>query len=71
MGVETPPGGWPTILVNDGRVLSENLRRLGLDEAWLQEELRRRGAASAREVYLLSRDDAGTVYYEAKEKGSG
>ena len=68
LGVETQPGGYPTILVNDGRVLSENLRRQGLDGEWLAGELRRRGAKSAREVYLLSRDDAGKIYYAAKER---
>ncbi len=68
MGIETPQGGYPTILINDGRLLSENLRLLGLDEKWLKKELRQRGAKSASEVYLLTRDAAGGVYYEAKER---
>ena len=69
MGLDTPAGGYPTILINDGRVLSENLRRQGLDEKWLRAELRRRGVKSAREVYLLMRDDAGAVYFEPMERG--
>ena len=69
MGVPAPERGYPTILVNDGRVLSANLARQGLSERWLRRELRRRGAASPREVYLLTRDDAGGIYYEAKERG--
>ena len=70
LGLKTEDGGYPTILVNDGRTLSENLRRQGLDENWLRKELRRRGVKSAREVYLLTRNDAGQIYFEAKERGS-
>ena len=61
-------GGLPHVLINDGRILSDNLALLGLDRAWLEAELRRRGAKSSREVYYLSVDDAGRVFYAAKER---
>ncbi len=67
LGLGVEDGGCPFILICDGRVLSENLRRSGKDEAWLRDELQRRGAKSAREVFLLSVNAAGQVYYCAKE----
>ena len=33
----------PTVVINDGRVLTGNLRQAGRDERWLQQELRRQG----------------------------
>lgn len=68
MQLQVDDPGYPTILINDGRVLSENLRRMGRDERWLQKELRKRGAASASEVYLLTLNSAGQVYYAEKER---
>lgn len=61
-------GGLPHVLINDGRVLSDNLRLLGLDEGWLTKELRKRGAKDSRGVYYMSVDDAGRVFFAAKER---
>ena len=51
----------PTIVINDGRVLTDNLRQAGRDERWLQQELKRQGASHSRDVFLLSVDEQGTV----------
>ena len=60
-------GGMPHIIINDGRVISDNLRLIGRDPAWLKAELRRRGAAGSRDVYYMSVDDSGAIYYAARE----
>ena len=57
----------PTILINDARVLDQNLARLGLSRDWLARELSSRGLHSPREVLLLSIDDAGRVLCVGKE----
>ncbi len=57
----------PSVIINDGRLLRDNLARSGRDEAWLREQLRRRGAGSAEEIFLLSVDDRGTVICLPKE----
>ena len=67
-GCGTEAGGYPYILINDGRVMSENLRKLGRTETWLQKECRARGAASVKDVFLLTCDRSGRIYYAAKEK---
>lgn len=47
--------------------MRENLRLAGRDEAWLRRELKKRGASGPGDVYLLLLDNAGGVYYAAKE----
>lgn len=59
--------GYPSIVISDGRVLEANLRHLGLDRAWLDRQLRSRGASSPRQVFLMTVSSTGTVYYAAKE----
>ena len=41
-----------TELIMDGRVLDENLKRMGLDDSWLKKQLKNQGFHSAREVFL-------------------
>lgn len=59
--------GLPTVIISDGRLLTHNLKRLGLNEGWLNKRLSEHGAGSIREVYLLTVDALGQVYYAAKE----
>lgn len=62
LGLSPAGGGYPLILVNDGRVLSDNLRFLGRDENWLRRELKRFGLKSAKDAYLLIADKTGTTF---------
>ncbi len=41
-----------TELIMDGRIMGENLRRMGRDEAWLKKELKAQGFSSAKEIFL-------------------
>lgn len=41
-----------TEVIMDGRILDENLKRLGLDLKWLQNQLELQGFHNAKEVYL-------------------
>lgn len=65
-----PPkdGGMPHIIINNGRILENNLRLIGRDMNWLHTELNKRGAAHARDVYFLSVDDSGSIYFATKER---
>jgi uncharacterized membrane protein YcaP (DUF421 family) len=67
MNIPAPDNGYPVILVNDGRIMSGNLKIMGRDENWLKKELRKRGTGCAKDVYLLMLDSAGNIYYAAKE----
>ena len=63
-----PETGYPYILISDGTVLRENLRKCGKTEDWLRAECRRQGAKSPEQVFLLTCDKAGNVYFAKREK---
>lgn len=67
MQLATQDGGYPHIVVSEGRVLEANLRHLGLDSAWLRDELERQGVKRADEVYLMTVDEGRNVYLARKE----
>ena len=67
MGVKPDDTGYFSILINNGRIIDKNLKRMGRDEHWLQKQLQQRGAQSVRDVYLLMLNDAGQIYFAAKE----
>ena len=60
----------PRLLIDDGRVLSDNLRDSGHDRKWLEEELQRRNLSSPRQVFLFTVDEGGnTVCVPREAKG--
>lgn len=67
MGVAPDDTGYFSILINNGRIIDKNLKRMGRNEHWLQKQLQQRGAQSVRDVYLLMLNDAGQIYFSAKE----
>lgn len=71
MDMNTPvdEGGLPIVIINDGRLLDHNLKRRGYDQVWLEKQLQLHGAKKAEEVYLLTADEMGRVYFARKEAG--
>ena len=67
LGIKTEDKGYPSIVINDGKVLGENLRLTGHDPAWLRTELKAQGYQSAGEVYLMTVDGKGNCSIEARE----
>ena len=57
----------PRVIINDGRLLRQNLRKAGYEEKWLLKQLKKAGAADARNVFLLTVDEAGSVVCILKE----
>ena len=66
-GVTASDDAMPYTLISDGRVLEENLDAAGRDLRWLEGELARLGC-KARDVFLLTVDDAGKLYFARKEQ---
>lgn len=57
-----------TELIMDGRVLEDNLKRMGLDMTWLDKQLKQRRIDSARDVFLAVCDrNLKMNVYEKKE----
>ena len=57
----------PRIIINDGRLLRQNLRTAGYEETWLQKQLHKAGATRTEDVFLLTVDEAGSVMCVLKE----
>ncbi len=68
MNVQAQDAGYPLIVINEGRVLTENLKILGKDEKWLEKCLRSQKLSSPRDVYMMTVDMAGGVFLSPKER---
>lgn len=68
--ISVPDVGYPIVVVNDGRILEENLRLSGRDLRWLSRELKKGGHDGADTVYLMTVNSAGQVYLAGKEPKS-
>ena len=66
--VEVPDDGSALIVVSEGHVIGANLKRLGLDRDWLAQELRRKGAETPKDVYLMTVNHGGQSYLAKKER---
>lgn len=67
LGVNADELGYPYVVIEEGRVLSENLRLSGHDRNWLEHELEKRGAAGPESVYVMIAYDTGEVYFQGRE----
>ena len=52
MNIVPPPESINTEVIMDGRILEENLKRLGLDISWLNKELKCQGYKNTKEIFL-------------------
>ena len=57
----------PIVLINDGRLISENLKAQGLDDKWLKKQLKKHGASSVKDVFYFSIDSENETHFIAKE----
>lgn len=68
LGIELKDEGYSHIIVNNGRVLDNNLKLLGRDRNWLKNELKKHKLSSPDMVYLMTLNESGTVYFQRKEE---
>lgn len=66
-GVAAQKLGYPVIVINNGVIIHENLKVLGKSEHWLYEQMGHYGAESPENVYLMSADCTGKIYYAPME----
>lgn len=67
LNIECADEPMPNIIINNGRVISNNLKINGQSEKWLEQELRRHGVSDPKDVYLLTLSQSGKVYFAKKE----
>ena len=68
MGISVDDTGYPLALIMNGRVLSDNLKKCKKNEEWLQKELKSRSVKAHDEVYYMSLNSAGQIYFLKAEK---
>lgn len=68
MQLHTQEPGLPVILINDGRLITHNLKGRGLDDIWLQKQLEAHHVRRPEQVFLLTVDETGSVYFVPKEE---
>jgi uncharacterized membrane protein YcaP (DUF421 family) len=67
LGLQPEDHGYPVLVINNGRVLSDNLRLLQLDISWLEQTLTAHKIQSPAQVYLMTVDQTGDVFLAPKE----
>ena len=50
-----------TEIIMDGKVLTENLKHLGLNKAWLEKELRLQGYSDCKQIFLAICDNENSL----------
>lgn len=67
MNLQTDDIGYPVVVINNGRVLENNLKKMGVNDVWLRNQLKNRNIKEPQDVYLMTVDDAGRIYFAVKE----
>ena len=67
LNISVSEAGSPLTVISNGRTLSDNLRVLGLNEKWLQKELSARNVKSAHDVYIMTVDEGGNMFFALKD----
>jgi len=67
MCIETDDSGYPVIIINNGKLIPNNLRLCGRDGNWLQKELAARKVKDVKDVYFMSLNEAGQIYFAKSE----
>lgn len=70
LNIETKTAGYPMILIDDGRILTDNLRKSGRNLRWLHKTLREYNTANPKDVFLLTLRDDGSIYFARKDTQS-
>ena len=50
-----------TEVIMDGRILHENLKRMGLNNIWLEKQIKKQGYKKAKEIFLAVFDENNTL----------
>ena len=67
MGLTPQEPGLPMVIINDGRLITRSLHSRGLNEEWLEKQLRQHHVKGTQDVFLLTVDEENRVYLSKKE----
>lgn len=67
LGIQAPEVGLPTLVIDQGEVLYQNLKTCKRTLEWLQTELEKQGVKSLKDVYAAQVDAQGTLYVDVRQ----
>ncbi len=71
MNIQTGYEGLPLDVIIDGNINQENLSKSGFDKNWLEQELKKQGINSVRDVLFASIDSSGNLFAQEKKRSEG
>lgn len=69
--VETQYEGLSIVLILDGKIMSSELEKAKVSEAWLRSELEKHNIKSPQDVLIASLNTSGELFFQAKESAKG
>lgn len=57
----------PVIIIDNGRLMGKNMKKMGLDDKWLRAQLKHHKAQRVQDVFLMTVDRGGSVVLAKKE----
>jgi len=66
LNIPTQYEGLPSVVISDGKILFENLRKNNLNNSWLENKLREQGVHDVSNVFLASLATDGSLYVDLK-----
>lgn len=67
LGIKPPANGIPTPVIIDGRVIEENLQKVGKSKLWLKQQLKKFGTTDFHKVIFCSVDQHGNMFVDLKD----
>ncbi|NLM61933.1 MAG: DUF421 domain-containing protein [Clostridiales bacterium] len=66
--LSSPDTGLPIAVINDGKLLKNNMKIRNVDESWIRDYLRKKKLPGPKDIFLMTIDDLGRVYISEKER---
>lgn len=70
LGIKVKKESGPSLLIADGYILKENLKALGFTTNWLEDQIKKQGAKSEKDVFIAQVDSNKQLYVDLYEDHS-
>ena len=67
LSLSPPETGIPLVIISDGKFILENLKKLNQTKDWAEKQIRKQHILSVQDVFLMTLDEAGNQFIQAKE----
>jgi uncharacterized membrane protein YcaP (DUF421 family) len=68
LNITVQENGAPVAVISDGRILSDNLKKMGLNMSWINKQLEAQNAKRISDVYIMTVDGQNNINLVLKEE---